>query len=62
MCLHTAGRMKSPSPEHTREHEHTPTTEHSLRQRDGVPYQVVATVCASCGQVLSARELKRAAT
>ncbi len=54
--------MQNPRPDSPPEHEHTPITEHSLRQREGVPYEVEQTVCTTCGRVLSERELKRAAT
>ena len=44
-----------------RAHTHAPVTEHLLRQRRGVPYEVERTTCAACGKVLDERPLRRAA-
>jgi NMD protein affecting ribosome stability and mRNA decay len=42
-------------------HRHVEVTTHVLRQRAGVPYEVVRTVCSSCQRVLGERPLRRAA-
>jgi NMD protein affecting ribosome stability and mRNA decay len=42
-------------------HRHAEVTTHVLRQRAGVPYEVVRTVCSSCQRVLDERPLRRAA-
>jgi ribosomal protein L37E len=45
----------------SRPHRHRAVTTHTLGQRGGVPYEVERTVCATCGQVLDERPLRRAA-
>jgi hypothetical protein len=42
-------------------HTHEPITEHALRQRAGVPYEVERVVCLGCRRVLAERTLRRAA-
>jgi hypothetical protein len=36
-------------------------TTHAIRQRGGVPYEVERIVCATCGQLLEERALRRTA-
>jgi hypothetical protein len=42
-------------------HTHEAITEHALRQRAGIPYEVERVVCLACRRVLSERTLRRAA-
>ncbi|MBD0330754.1 MAG: hypothetical protein ICV64_11710 [Thermoleophilia bacterium] len=42
-------------------HTHEAVTEHALRQRAGVPYEVERVVCLACRRVLAERTLRRAA-
>jgi hypothetical protein len=44
-----------------RQHRHDVVTTYAIRQRSGVPYEIERLVCATCGQVLDERPLKRAA-
>jgi hypothetical protein len=48
---------REPAPAHT----HEAITEHALRQRAGVPYEVERVVCLACRRVLAERTLRRAA-
>jgi len=41
-------------------HRHKEVTQHVLRQRAGVPYEVERKVCSSCRRVLGERPLRRA--
>jgi len=41
-------------------HRHKEVTEHVLRQRAGVPYEMERKVCSSCREVLGERPLRRA--
>lgn len=43
------------------DHTHEAVTEHALRQRAGVPYEVERVVCLACRHVLAERTLRRAA-
>ena len=42
-------------------HIHEAITEHALRQRAGVPYEVERVVCLACRRVLAERTVRRAA-
>jgi hypothetical protein len=42
-------------------HRHTEVTQHVLRQRAGVPYEVERKMCSSCREVLDERLLRRTA-
>jgi NMD protein affecting ribosome stability and mRNA decay len=43
------------------DHPHQTVTEHVLRQREGVPYEVERRVCPECSRVLEERPIRRAA-
>jgi hypothetical protein len=47
--------------QHSDHHRHRAVTTHAIRQRAGVPYEFERVVCATCGQVLDERRLKRTA-
>ena len=53
--------MNDAKPPQHREHEHVEVTTHTLKQRDGVPYEVERTTCLDCGRVLDERPLRRTA-
>ena len=42
-------------------HRHTEETQHVLRQRAGIPYEVERKICSSCREVLDERLLRRTA-
>ena len=42
-------------------HTHEAITEHALRQRGGVPFEVERVVCPACRRVLAERTVRRAA-
>ena len=44
-----------------KQHKHTAVTEHAIRQRSGVPYEIERRVCSRCQQVLTEKPLRRAA-
>jgi hypothetical protein len=44
-----------------KKHRHTEETQHVLRQRAGVPYEVERKVCSACREVLDERLLRRMA-
>ena len=52
--------MQVERPRSTR-HKHTIVTLHTLRQRSGIPYEVVRSVCSSCRRVVDEQPLRRAA-
>jgi hypothetical protein len=42
-------------------HRHRKVTTHAIRQRGGVPSEMERIVCATCGQLLEERPLRRTA-
>jgi hypothetical protein len=42
-------------------HQHTATTTHVLKQREGVPYEIERVVCEACKKLLAERNVRRAA-
>jgi hypothetical protein len=52
--------MKTDQPQ-TSEHRHTSVTMHSIRQRNGVPYEIERKVCPECKRILDEKPLRRAA-
>jgi NMD protein affecting ribosome stability and mRNA decay len=42
-----------------KQHKHTAVTEHAIRQRSGVPYEIERRVCSSCQRVLDEKPLRR---
>jgi hypothetical protein len=42
-------------------HRHNAVTQHVLRRREGVPYEVERTQCSECRAVLEEKTLRRAA-
>jgi hypothetical protein len=44
-----------------KQHKHTAVTQHAIRQRSGVPYEIERRVCTSCHRVLDEKPLRRTA-
>jgi RNase P subunit RPR2 len=44
-----------------KQHKHTAVTQHAIRQRSGIPYEIERRVCSSCHRVLNEKPLRRAA-
>ena len=43
-----------------KEHRHTASTVHVLRQRQGVPYEMERKVCSECHRLLEEKPVRRA--
>jgi len=41
-------------------HRHRPVTQHLLRRREGVPYEVERIECSDCRRVLDEKPVRRA--
>lgn len=40
-------------------HEHVTVVTHVVGRRQGIPYEIARTVCASCARVLAEKPIKR---
>ena len=57
----TVGEMRKTIPFRARApHRHTEVTSYTLRQREGIPYEVERVHCSQCSRLLGERPLRRA--